>query len=168
MKRALRDLIGAAMLVATILSAMLLAPVPVAAQGATQIAGLGEPGSLAECTDTEGAGADFVLQLTGDLTGCHYVFVESATCSPSGTFREGGTELFVGQYHGETGTFGTTYTFTAKYEDCPNFAVEIFGRCQHPIVAGSGTGVFEDVTGRLDFKDDIAAGNFPYRGHLRW
>ena len=50
----------------------------------------------------------------------------------------------------------------------PMQALEIFGRCQHPIVAGSGTGVFEGVTGRLDFKDDIAAGNFPYRGHFKF
>jgi hypothetical protein len=45
---------------------------------------------------------------------------------------------------------------------------EIFGRCQHPIVNGSGEGVFSGVTGRLDMKDDIEAGNYPYRGHLKF
>ena len=65
------------------------------------------------------------------------------------------------------GTFRTTYQFTAKYEDCANLVGEIVGRCQHPLIASSGEGVFEGVTGRLDFKDDIEAGNFPYRGHLQ-
>jgi hypothetical protein len=104
--------------------------------------------------------------MTGDLQGCLYVFVETAECSPSGTYRETGNEIFVGQYNGGAGTFRTTYKFEAKYQDCPNLVGEIVGRCQHPIIAGSGNGVFAGVTGRLDFKDDIEAGNFPYRGHL--
>jgi hypothetical protein len=83
-----------------------------------------------------------------------------------------GREYFVGTYNEEAGTFWTTYKFEAKFEDCSEdgsyLGMEIFGRCQHPIVKGSGTGVFEGVTGRLDFKDDIAAGNFPYRGHLNF
>ena len=79
-----------------------------------------------------------------------------------------GTETFVGLYNGAPGTFKTTYLFTATYTDCANLVGEIVGRCQHPIVAGSGEGVFEGVTGRFDFKDDIESGNFPYRGHFRW
>ena len=63
--------------------------------------------------------------------------------------------------------YKTTCTFEAKYQDCANLGGEIFGRCQHPIVPGSGTDIYEGVTGRLDFKDNIEAGNFPYRGHLR-
>jgi hypothetical protein len=122
----------------------------------------------AEANQCDDLGADYALFLTGDLTGCWYVFSEMADCSPSGTYRETGHELFVGQYNGVEGTFETTYRFTAKYEDCPNLITEIFGRCQHPIVEDSGMGVFAGVTGRLDFKDDIEAGNFPYRGHLRW
>ena len=147
---------------------LIIAPAPAFAAGATQIAGLGAPAAPGECTDAAGAGADFSLSLAGDLEGCHYIFVETATCSPSGTYFERGTELFVGTYNGAAGTFGTTYQFSAKYEDCTNLIGEIFGRCQHPIAANTGTGVFEGVTGRLDFKDDVAAGNFPYRGHLRW
>jgi hypothetical protein len=33
---------------------------------------------------------------------------------------------------------------------------------------GSGKGIFEGVTGRLDVKDDVTVRNFPYRGHLRY
>ena len=118
-------------------------------------------------------GADFALLMTGDLEGCLYPFVdvENTKSSPSGTYRETGTELFVGSWGDETGTFETTYRFEAKYEDVDDPATEIFGRCQHPIVRGSGTGVFEGVTGIPLFKDVIEAGNdpyFPYRGHLRY
>jgi hypothetical protein len=112
-------------------------------------------------------GASYAILMTGDLEGCLYTFVETAQSSPSGTYRETGTELFVGSTSEGAGTFETTYRFEAKYEDLTDPATEIFGRCQHPIVVGSGTGVFEGVSGILLFKDDIEAGNFPYRGHLR-
>ena len=110
--------------------------------------------------------------MTGDIAGCHYVFIDEFECSPGGTYRESGREHFVGTYNGEAGTFWTTYRFESRYEGCAEggaaLGAEIFGRCQHPIVEGSGDGVFDGVTGRLDFVDDIAAGNFPYRGHLRY
>ncbi len=140
------------------------APSPALAGGATQISGVGFLADDVTCDDPEGEGADYALVMYGDLEGCLYTFIETAVSSPSGTYRETGTEVFVGSWGDETGTFGTTYRFEAKY----GLAGEIFGRCQHPIVKGSGTGIFEGVTGRLDFKDDIEAGNFPYRGHLRW
>jgi hypothetical protein len=136
--------------------------------GATQISGIGSYAGPAECNDPEGQGSDYDLIMRGDLEGCHYVFVESAVCSAGGAYRETGTETFVGAYNGTPGTFRTTYLFTATYKDCANLTGEIAGRCQHPITAGSGEGVFEGVTGRLDMQDDIEAGNFPYRGHFRW
>ena len=137
-------------------------------RGATQIAGIGYYAGPSECNDPEGVGSTYNLTMTGDLEGCHYVFVETARCSAGGAYNETGTETFVGRYNGAPGTFETTYRFTAKYTDCANLVGEIVGRCQHPITAGSGEGVFEGVTGRLDFKDDIEMGNFPYRGHFRW
>jgi hypothetical protein len=139
--------------------------------GATQISGVGFYATAGEC-DYESQGAAFALKMTGDLVGCLYVFIDEYECSPSGTYREKGKEKFVGTYNGQSGTFWTTYKFEAKYEGCsPDggpLGAEIFGRCQHPITSGSGTGVFGGVTGRLDFKDDIEAGNFPYRGHLQF
>lgn len=135
------------------------------AQGATQISGI----SYFDESDVCGSGsvgADFAVLMTGDLEGCLYTFVETAESSPSGTYRETGTEVFVDS-DGD-GTFATTYRFEAKYEDVDNLVGEIFGRCQHVVLEGSGTGIFEDVTGRIDFNDDIDEGNFPYKGHLRW
>jgi hypothetical protein len=140
------------------------------AAGATQISGVGFFATTTEC-DAAGQGATFAIRMTGDLEGCLYAFIDEFDCSPSGTYREEGREFFVGTYKGELGTFWTRYKFAGRYEGCAEngapIGAEIFGRCQHPITAGTGTGVFEDVTGRLDFKDDIAAGNFPYRGHLK-
>jgi hypothetical protein len=139
--------------------------------GATQISGVG----FFDATDECGAlsqGAAFASTMTGDLEGCLITFVDDFECSPSGTYREVGREHFIGTYKGESGEFWTNYKFEAKYEGCTEngsyVGAEIKGRCQHPIVKGSGTGVFEGVTGRLDFKDDIEAGNYPYRGHLRF
>jgi len=155
-----------ALAMVALISVALMVPAPALAEGATQISGLGLAPGAGECDGPEGQGADFATKMTGDLVGCIYVYVETAQCSPSGTYHETGTETFSGSYNGEEGTFRTTYRFTAKCKDCSNLVEEVIGRCQHPITAGSGEGVFEGVSGRLDFKDDIAAGNFPYRGHL--
>ncbi|HXV44069.1 MAG TPA: hypothetical protein VEC96_13460 [Anaerolineae bacterium] len=165
MKRRLIILALTALAVVALFSVVLTVPSPALAGGATQISGLGFFAEPSDCDDNLG---DFALLMTGDLEGCHYVTVLTSECSPSGTYRETGTEIFVGEYNGQAGTFRTTYKFEAKYENCPELVGEIFGRSQHPIIAGSGEGVFEGVSGRLDFKDDIAAENFPYRGHLRF
>lgn len=139
--------------------------------GATQISGVGFYATANEC-DYESQGAVYAIRMTGDLQGCLYAFIDKYECSPSGTYREEGREYFVGTYNGQPGTFWTTYKFEARYEGCSEngapLGAEIFGRCQHPIVAGSGTGVFNGVTGQINFKDDIEAGNFPYRGQLRF
>jgi hypothetical protein len=137
--------------------------------GATQISGVGFYATAGEC-DYESQGAVFAIKMTGDLQGCLYAFIDDYECSPSGTYREEGREYFVGTYNGQSGTFWTTYRFEAKYEDCDGgpLGAEIFGRCQHPITDGSGTGVFSGVSGQINFRDDIEAGNFPYRAQLRF
>jgi hypothetical protein len=143
------------------------APSPALAGGATQISGDAVLDELDTC-DSASVGADYALLMHGALEGCLYTFVGPAKSSPSGTYLETGRELFVGSYLGESGTFETTYRFEAKYEDVANLSGEIFGRCQHPIVEGSGTGIFEGVSGQLFFKDEVETGTFFYRGHLRW
>lgn len=141
------------------------------ARGATQIDGIGYFDATDVC-NAAGQGAAYAVTMTGDLTGCLIIFIDAYECSPSGTYREVGREYFVGTYKGQAGSFWTTYKFEAKYEGCAAdgsyLGAEILGRCQHPVVEGSGQGVFHGVTGRLDMKDDIAAGNYPYRGHLKF
>ena len=169
MKRRSTILALTALVVGALISVVFTVTSPALAGGATQISGIGLFDVLGDCNDPEGAGSDFAIKMTGDLEGCKYVFVETFECMPSGTYIETGTEIYVGSgYEGDYGTFSMTFRFTAKYEDCPNLVGPIFGRCQHPIIAGSGTHDYEGVTGRLDFKEDIEAGNSPYRGHLRW
>ncbi len=166
MKRRLTILTLTSLAVVAFISVVSTAPSPALAGDATQISGVGLFDEDDVC-DSGSMGADFALIMTGDLEGCLYTFVETAQSSPSGTYRETGTELFVAASD-EDDTFRTTYRFEAKYEDVDNLAGEIFGRCQHPIVKGSGTGIYEGVTGRLDFKDEVETGNFLYRGHLRF
>jgi hypothetical protein len=141
------------------------------AAGATQVSGIGYPDPTDAC-GAIAAGAAYAVAMTGDLQGCLITYVDEFNCSPSGTYREIGREHFIGTYKGEAGEFWTTYRFEAKFEGCAEngsyVGLEIKGRCQHPLAEGSGTGVFEGATGRIDMKDDIAAGNYPYRGHFKF
>jgi hypothetical protein len=108
--------------------------------------------------------------ITGDLDGCWYTKVESTkdNGAPSGVYLESGEEVFVGSLNGgPVGTFATTYKFESKWDPDVSTGSEVHGRCQHPIVEGSGTGGFEGVTGRLDFKDEVTTGQFFYRGHIK-
>lgn len=157
--------------VAAMMFGGLVAPASAAGAGATQISGVGF--GVAECNDKT---SDVVLEMTGDLEGCLYVTIADSKWIPdSGIYMEWGTERFEGCWDAPgpddvCGAFATTYKFTAKFPpggDEPNFAEEIHGRCQHPLVEGSGEGEFEGVTGRFDIKDDVETGEFPYRGHLR-
>jgi len=108
---------------------------------------------------------DFTLVMTGDLEGCLYTNIETAKTTPSGVYLETGEEIFVGSLNGVgvAGTFTTTYKFEAKF--APDGS-EIHGRCQHPIVDGSGTGGFEGASGRLNFKDIVETGEFLYKGQV--
>jgi len=147
----------------------LIVPSSALAAGATQFSGVAYFAGSGECTDPEGAGASYAVVMTGDLQGCHYSFIETSVMSPSGAYNETGHEVFVGSYNGQPGTFRTTYRFTAKYTNSTDF-IEVEGRCQHPLIDGSGTGVFAGMTGRLDMRDNVVDGvavDFPYRGHLK-
>ena len=107
---------------------------------------------------------DFTMVMTGDLEGCWYTNIETARTTPSGMYLETGAEIFVGSLNGgPVGTFTTTYRFEAKF--APDGS-EIHGRCQHPIVDGSGTGGFEGASGRLNFKDIVETGEYRYKGHI--
>jgi hypothetical protein len=169
MKRRLTLLTLTTLAVGALIGVVWTAPSPALAEEATQISGVAFFDEADLC-DSSSMDADFALIMDGDLKGCLYTFVETQESSPSGTYRETGTELFVASEEDgtEVGTFETTYRFEAKYEDVTDPATEIFGRCQHPIVEGSGTGIFQGVSGQLFFKDDVEAGNFPYRGHLQY
>ena len=119
------------------------------------------------CDDAPAPYKDYPgLVMQGSLTGCWYTDIHDVKTTPSGVYLERGAELFVGTLDGgKTGTFTTTYRFEAKF--APDGA-EIHGRCQHPLVAGSGTGGFLGATGRVDFKDIIGDPvTYVYRGHIR-
>src|ERR687889_498991 len=101
------------------------APSPELAGGATQISGVAFFDEADTC-DSASVGADYALLMYGALDGCLYTFpdYETARSSPSGTYLETGTELFVAS--DGSGTFATTYRFEAKYEDVDNLIGEIF------------------------------------------
>ena len=105
------------------------------------------------------------LVMEGSLEGCWYTNVITSRTTNGGVYLESGTELFVGSLNGgAVGTVTTTYKFEAKLDAA---GAEVRGRCQHPIVSGSGTGAFTGATGRLNFKDIIGDTiTYEYRGHF--
>src|SRR4051794_39434969 len=113
---------------------------------------------------------DFTQVMTGSLKGCWYTRIVGTkdNGAPSGVYIETGREIFVGSLDGgPKGTFTTTYKFESKWEPDVSTGSEVHGRCQHPIVGGSGTGGFAGATGRVDFKDEVSTGRFFYRGHIK-
>lgn len=126
----------------------------------------------ASITNSAGAEPDFRSDFVGDLDGCLYIFVGSYTCSPNGVYVEEGGEIYVGSgAAGDDGTFETTYRFVANFaseEECNTFTNQIIGRCQHPLVAGSGTGDFEGVTGKFQMTDNVAEGTADLVGLLHF
>ena len=152
------------MLMGALLGTGLMAPA--SAAGTTQIGGDAVYDTTVCDSPPEGFTSYPGLRLTGSLEGCLYTGVVDSQFTPSGGYIETGHEMFVGSLNGgDDGTFTTNYRFQGKYEG----DVEIHGRCQHPIAAGSGTDGFEGATGRLDFKDIIGdTVTYVYRGHIKF
>ena len=153
--------------VSGVVATALVVAVATAMAGNTQVSGSGVYAEA--CTPPAGAGdapadtGDYpVLVLEGSLVGCWYTYVEAARSTPSGSYQETGTELFVGCLNGTTcGTFTTVYTFTGKFTASLE---EIHGRCEH-LLTGQ-TGGFAGMSGVILFKDDTANQIFYYRGNI--
>ena len=96
MKRRLTILTLTTLAAVALIGVVWTAPSPAFAGGATQISGVARFADPGECVGPEGEGANYALVMTGDLEGCLYTFVGPAVSSPSGTYRETGTETFVG------------------------------------------------------------------------
>lgn len=128
------------------------------------------------CVDAPAGFTDFTLVVSGDLDGCWYTNVGRGwdLGPPSGLYFEVGREVFIGTVRGGLeGTFSTTYTFKSQWD--PSYTThgkEIWGRCQHVIARGSGTGGLQGVTGFIgrpdvvtDVINDGTVGR--YRGFIR-
>jgi hypothetical protein len=161
-------------MLALVAGLLLALAVPAAAAGTTQISGVAYYDTAGVVCPPPPAGFEDYIStpatvMTGSLEGCWYTHVLTSKDNgvPSGVYQERGEEVFIGTLDGgPIGTFETTYKFSSKWAPDVSTGSELHGRCEHPIVPGSGTDAFEGVTGRVDFKDDVAHGLFPYRGHL--
>jgi hypothetical protein len=162
----IRALLFAGLLVAL---SLIAAPANAATNQISGTALFDTAGPDGQCPDEPSGYQDYpAIAMTGSLDGCWYTNILTQKETPSGVYLETGEELFVGSLNGgPEGTFTTTYKFEAKLN--PDGS-EIRGRCQHPIVADSGTGGFAGASGRVDFKDIVGSDNsvtFVYRGHIR-
>ena len=141
------------------------------AQGSVQVSGTAEFDGSNTCGDPP-AGFEaytlFTLILDGDIEGCLWTLAESGKVTNGDTYQERGQEVIEGCLisGAACGMFETTYQFTSKWAGEPFASEQINGRCQHPIQWGSGTDGFENLSGRLDFKDDVEEGDFDWVGHL--
>jgi hypothetical protein len=126
------------------------------------------------CPDPPDGYADFVdytVVVTGDLDGCWYTDIGRGRNfgPPTGLYFEVGREVFVGSVRGgPEGTFSTTYTWESQWDPDVDTGTEIWGRCQHLIVRGSGTGGLQGASGflaRTDIAPDASVGR--YRGVVR-
>ena len=170
----MRNLQRLGILVVTVIGLSIMGSAPASA-ASNQLSGIGvfdTVGVTCSAEPPEGFD-DFVsyppLLLSGSLQGCWYTKVEAVkdNGAPSGVYLESGQELFVGSLNGgPVGMFTTTYKFESKWDPDVSTGSEVRGRCQHPIVAGSGSGGLAGATGRVDFKDVVSNGTFVYRGHL--
>lgn len=160
---------GIAVAITTASSVVLfgVAPATAAGNGATQVAGQTD---ATPCTtppagyeDSQDPNLGYSFHIHGDLTGCIYGVITEGRFHPAGTYQEIADEIFVSDAN-PADTFEMTELYTAKFN--PDFSL-VFARCKHPIVSGSGTGAFDGVSGRLDFKDDVDTGIAYYTGHLK-
>jgi hypothetical protein len=160
----IRVLLFAGLLVAL---GLIAAPANAASNKISETALLIPSGPGGQCPDEPSYPDYSAIVMSGSLDGCWYTKILTAKQTPSGVYLESGEELFVGSLNGgPQGTFTTTYKFEAKLN--PDGS-EIRGRCQHKIVADSGTGGFAGASGRVDFKDIIGSDNsvtYVYRGHI--
>jgi hypothetical protein len=167
----MRNLRRLGILAATVIGLTIVGSAPVSATS-TQFSGVAAFSGT--CPANPPAGYDdFVsyppLVMSGALEGCWYTKVDTFkdNGAPSGIYLETGREVFVGSLNGgPDGVFATAYKFESKWDPDVSTGSEVVGRCQHPIVRGSGTGSFAGATGRLDFSDVVADGSFVYRGHI--
>ena len=167
---------GMAALVSALLLTLIMAvPMSAGGNGATQVSGVGHPPGPGECTTPPpGINPSYAIVMRagdGDLVGCVYGFNPVFKGpGPSGVAKERADEIFVGSYDDGKykGMFRMRENWHAKFDLAAE--TQIFGFCKHPIVKGSGTGDFEGVRGRLDFRDDLSNPDKPrfvYKGHLK-
>ena len=153
--------------VAAMAVSLLAAPVSAApAAKNVHFSGVGIPGGPGDygCTANPDGVPTYVILMTGDLEGCIYGYELSYKELPNGIFQTRDHEYFFGTFNGKSGSWEMDEHFTSKWNADGS---QKYGRCQHPIIKGTGTGDFTGVTGRVDFKDDVDLGVANYRGHVK-
>jgi hypothetical protein len=152
----------------TVLAVALLVAAPASAEGAGQVSGNQTP--VAACDGSTSLGT---YAMDGSLIGCWFTdSFDVVREHASGTVQVTGTEHFDGcldlggdgSCSGDPeGTLSFSFQFSGKFDLVTS--AEIRGRCQHPIL--SGTGGFATASGVITFKDDVVTGIAPYRGNVR-
>jgi hypothetical protein len=64
-------------MIMALISGVFAGPAPMRVGERNRISGIGYYAEAGTCNDDEGQGASYVLSMTGSLSGCQYVFVET-------------------------------------------------------------------------------------------
>jgi hypothetical protein len=150
--------VGAALAVAVLAASA----VPAAAASTPSVAATGvfdkDPGGV--CPHQDGYDSYLPIVMSSDLKGCWYTHIDKSwdLGVPSGLYFEAGHELFVGRVHGATGSFKATYILESQYDPNVTTGKEVWGRCQHQIVPGTGRDDLRGITGHLGFTDVVTNG----------
>lgn len=169
MKRIEKRLVG----LGAVIAGLALLGAATASAANLQVRGVQSPPlSSGPCFDPDAVAS---YTMAGGLIGCWYTdtLTTRGTGQPSGTIRATGTEHFVGCLDLDrdracgagdpSGTLGFSFKFSGKFG--PVTGAELHGRCQHPIISGSGD--FEGASGVITFKDDVTNGTSVYRGQVK-
>ena len=107
----------------------------------------------------------------GSLIGCWFTDVFNyGPTSPGGILHATGAEHFVGcldiRQEGRCTQDDPagTLALSARFEFKVVNNQEIWGRCEHQIL--SGTGAFQGAAGKIDFRDNVTNGTSRYRGWI--
>ncbi len=163
----------------TTLVAMLAFAGPALAEGTTvRVSGIQAPIATApgdQCYELDpvtGQPPAFAQPMAGSLIGCWFTDVFNyGPTSPGGILHATGAEHFVGcldirqEGHCAGDDPAGTLALSARFEFKVVNNQEIWGRCQHQIL--SGTGAFQGAAGEIDFRDNVTNGTSSYRGWIK-
>ncbi len=130
-----------------------------------KVSGVGYPGGPGDNGCNE-MGADYTIFMTGDIEGCVYGIILSEQYEEeSGEYQSRDHETFIGTLDGLSGSWEMDEAFWAVFDT--ETGDQLSGRCEHPIIEGSGTGDFATADGELRFVDNVENHTAVYFGVVK-
>ncbi len=130
-----------------------------------EVSGVGIPGGPEDygCDELP---AHYVILMTGDIEGCIYgITLSDQYEEESGEYQSRDHETFIGTLDGLSGSWEMDEAYWAVFDT--ETGDQLSGRCEHPIIEGSGTGDFATADGELRFVDNVENHTAVYFGVVK-